>query len=240
MGRYHRNKSQQPDIAQPPVVALWILELVLSHRLRDFLIGDLCEEYAQVRISRGDRQARLWFWNQTAKQYCYWILRDSTVVLAGTIVSVFYSFLILIILLMSDFVLHIGRTDIVIGVISSFSLILLIQIRNKDLIIDLSNFLIKKETDINRSKLLRISELLRSIRTTTIYFCILGVALLYSVGPGSTGWVLSRSQFFFGLFWLTFLHSAAFISLLILLEEKAQRILNGASDTCIRTNASAF
>jgi predicted permease len=62
----HRGRtSSEPDT--PPAFALLLLRLVLPRRHREFVIGDLIEEFEQrvERASAEESDARWWFWSQT-------------------------------------------------------------------------------------------------------------------------------------------------------------------------------
>ncbi|MCG8412924.1 MAG: hypothetical protein MI746_01785 [Pseudomonadales bacterium] len=214
--------------AQPPVFALRVLELILPREIKDQLIGDLYEEFAEEESSAGAKNASQWFWKQTVKESAYWILRERTSALARTLVSVFYICLLLVILLMSEFVIQIEGEIVILGLILILSLMFLVVSRNKDGLSDLLVFLVHREADMSRSRMLKVSNLLRSIRNTTSVFCSAFIIVLLAafLNPIFSIWEFPIGQFLTGLSTLTSLHSAAFIAILTLYEEKVQQKLN--------------
>ncbi len=53
-------------IARPPRLADWLLALRVPAEWRDYVVGDLHEEFA-ARSAVAPRQARRWFWRQTLR-----------------------------------------------------------------------------------------------------------------------------------------------------------------------------
>ena len=51
---------------QPPSLGIWLLSKRLSDEWREFVIGDLDEEFA-TRAARSPLAARVWFWDQTIR-----------------------------------------------------------------------------------------------------------------------------------------------------------------------------
>ena len=51
---------------EPPRPAVWLLAHRLSDEWRDFIVGDLIEEFAERSVSSPAR-ARAWFWRQTVR-----------------------------------------------------------------------------------------------------------------------------------------------------------------------------
>ena len=57
---------------KPPRLGARLLRLFLSPEERDCLIGDLAEEYRDVRVPRrGWARARLWYWGQVVRSIFY-------------------------------------------------------------------------------------------------------------------------------------------------------------------------
>ena len=52
--------------AGPPRLAVWLLECRLSGDWREFILGDLEEEF-EVRRNASPIAARRWFWSQTLR-----------------------------------------------------------------------------------------------------------------------------------------------------------------------------
>ncbi len=52
--------------ARPPKIALWLLTLRVPAEWRDFVLGDLLEEFATRHMTSPSR-ARFWFWRQTVR-----------------------------------------------------------------------------------------------------------------------------------------------------------------------------
>ncbi|HUF48345.1 MAG TPA: ADOP family duplicated permease [Vicinamibacterales bacterium] len=52
---------------RPPRVARWLLSRLLPVPAREFVIGDLDEEFARHQTARGRRLARRWYWSQAVR-----------------------------------------------------------------------------------------------------------------------------------------------------------------------------
>ncbi|MEP6836396.1 MAG: ADOP family duplicated permease [Gemmatimonas sp.] len=50
---------------RPPVRARWLLERIVPAHLRDALLGDLEEQYAMLRATKGASAANRWYWRET-------------------------------------------------------------------------------------------------------------------------------------------------------------------------------
>ncbi len=54
------------SFARPPKLAEFFLELLLSRREAEYLIGDLAESYVQKESKYGPAKAKVWYWRQVA------------------------------------------------------------------------------------------------------------------------------------------------------------------------------
>ncbi len=56
--------AEMSHAVRPPPLAIWLLSQRLSDEWREFVVGDLEEEFA-TRAARSPFAARAWFWGQT-------------------------------------------------------------------------------------------------------------------------------------------------------------------------------
>ena len=59
--------TSQPQIVQPPRIAVRLVNLFSSDKEAETIEGDLQEEYTHIASKRGAPFARRWYWRQTAK-----------------------------------------------------------------------------------------------------------------------------------------------------------------------------
>ncbi|HYE86897.1 MAG TPA: ADOP family duplicated permease [Vicinamibacterales bacterium] len=52
---------------RPPIIAAWLLERLLDRDSREAVAGDLAEEFAELRASRGAAAAAWWYWRATIR-----------------------------------------------------------------------------------------------------------------------------------------------------------------------------
>jgi hypothetical protein len=57
--------TSQPGFAQPPTLAVWLVNLFTLAGDDDSILGDLLEEFSQLASSSGIARARRWFWRQS-------------------------------------------------------------------------------------------------------------------------------------------------------------------------------
>ena len=57
----------QASLAQPPFVAVWLLELFTPVEHAESIIGDLLEEFSSLAEKSGVASARRWYWRQSTK-----------------------------------------------------------------------------------------------------------------------------------------------------------------------------
>ena len=55
------------DFVQPPRVSIWLVNLFTPAEEAESILGDLLEEYSQLRSQSGVAFARSWYWRQTVK-----------------------------------------------------------------------------------------------------------------------------------------------------------------------------
>jgi vacuolar-type H+-ATPase subunit I/STV1 len=58
--------SQSP-LAQPPLIASWLVELFAPAEHAESILGDLLEEFSDLVSKSGLASARSWYWQQSAK-----------------------------------------------------------------------------------------------------------------------------------------------------------------------------
>jgi hypothetical protein len=57
----------QASIAQPPFVAVWLLELFTPEEHTESMLGDLLEEFSGLVAKSGVASGRRWYWRQSAR-----------------------------------------------------------------------------------------------------------------------------------------------------------------------------
>jgi hypothetical protein len=57
----------QASLAQPPFVAVWLLELFTPEEQAESIVGDLLEEFSGFAAKPGVAFARRWYWRQSTK-----------------------------------------------------------------------------------------------------------------------------------------------------------------------------
>ena len=57
--------TSQPQIVQPPRIAVRLVNLFSSDEEAETIEGDLLEEYTHIASKRGSSFARRWYWRQT-------------------------------------------------------------------------------------------------------------------------------------------------------------------------------
>lgn len=70
-----RERPCMPDYG-PPRLAQWLLELFFPKRQVSPVLGDLREEFAEIASAKGTRDARRWYWRQTAKTIPHLLLAE--------------------------------------------------------------------------------------------------------------------------------------------------------------------
>jgi hypothetical protein len=80
----HSNRKAKSNTSRPPFNAEYLLYLLLRREERDTVIGDLVEEYAQIRKRFGGRRASVWFYKEVA--FSIWPFFRRAVVRIGTFV----------------------------------------------------------------------------------------------------------------------------------------------------------
>lgn len=59
--------TAQPNLVQPPRIAMWLISLFALGEKGESIIGDLLEEFSLLASKSGVRAARAWYWRQTIK-----------------------------------------------------------------------------------------------------------------------------------------------------------------------------
>jgi hypothetical protein len=59
--------TSQPDSIQPPRIAAWLVNLFSAPQEAESILGDLHEEFSDLRSKSGDAFARRWYWLQSVK-----------------------------------------------------------------------------------------------------------------------------------------------------------------------------
>jgi hypothetical protein len=59
--------TSQPQFAQPPRIAVWLISLFALSEEAETILGDLLEEFSILASKSGVASARSWYWRQTIK-----------------------------------------------------------------------------------------------------------------------------------------------------------------------------
>jgi hypothetical protein len=59
--------TPQPHFAQPPRIAVWLLNLFALDKEAESILGDLLEEFSLLASQSGVASARRWYWRQTMR-----------------------------------------------------------------------------------------------------------------------------------------------------------------------------
>jgi hypothetical protein len=59
--------TSQPDSIQPPRIAAWLVNLFSASQEAESILGDLHEEFSDLRSRSSDAFARNWYWRQSVK-----------------------------------------------------------------------------------------------------------------------------------------------------------------------------
>jgi|CZKL01.1.fsa_nt_gi hypothetical protein len=59
--------NSQPNLIQPPRIAVWLLKLFVLAEEAESILGDLLEEFALLASKSGEAYARSWYWRQTIR-----------------------------------------------------------------------------------------------------------------------------------------------------------------------------
>jgi hypothetical protein len=59
------------SFAQPPRIAVWLVDLFAAGREAESLLGDMLEEFCHLASKSGVTLARKWYWRQTRKTITY-------------------------------------------------------------------------------------------------------------------------------------------------------------------------
>ena len=87
--------KSQPQFAQPPRAATWLVNLFVPGEDGESVVGDLHEEFSQLASNSGASVAQRWYWRQTLRSIVHLFLSEfrsapwstATIVIAGFFLS---------------------------------------------------------------------------------------------------------------------------------------------------------
>jgi hypothetical protein len=65
---------------QPPVIAIWLIDLLISEAQKESVKGDLLEEFSDLATRCGESSARSWYWRHSTKTIARLMFRTPWVV----------------------------------------------------------------------------------------------------------------------------------------------------------------
>jgi hypothetical protein len=65
---------------QPPVIAIWLIDLLVPEEQKESVKGDLLEEFSDLATKCGESSARSWYWRNSAKTIARLMFRTPWVV----------------------------------------------------------------------------------------------------------------------------------------------------------------
>lgn len=69
-----------PSKFQPPVIAIWLVDLLIPEAQKESVKGDLLEEFSDLATKCGESSARSWYWRHSAKTIARLMFRTPWVV----------------------------------------------------------------------------------------------------------------------------------------------------------------
>lgn len=82
------------DFIQPPRFATFLLNLFIPAEEAESVLGDLFEEYSQLRLDSGVISARRWYWRQTVKTVAHFFASAYRVAPWSTVAAVIGGYLL--------------------------------------------------------------------------------------------------------------------------------------------------
>lgn len=219
-------KSKDRSHARPPTAATKLLDLFLPDQLKNFLVGDLFEEYSRRTNQLEDHSnANRWFWKQTISQLFYWWFRDNLVTLTCAMNIVFYTTLYYLFETMSHLALSLDGPELSLKLAIPFSISIVIILRNSGMLANMYDCVFSRTVTLSVASLTRISQFARLMKISGIGVCIAFAltAGLEFIEFSSLNLQSIAQHSSLGLTWMLFVHSLAWFALFLLLEDKTVR-----------------